>query len=88
MSPISYSKDWVSLHDTFNRTVYLHMGYNRIKLDTDPQKLGKLYYHGIWGIQIQTFTHGYQDFLVPDIFQNFMPKLVQYMEYVKTKILS
>jgi hypothetical protein len=33
-------------------------------------------------IQIQTFTHGYQDCL--DVFQNVMPKLVQEMEYVKT----
>jgi hypothetical protein len=35
-------------------------------------------------IQIQTLTHGYQDCLDPDIFQNFMTKLVQDMEYVKT----
>jgi hypothetical protein len=35
-------------------------------------------------IQIQTLTHGYQDFLVPDVFQNVMSKLVQDMEYVKT----
>jgi hypothetical protein len=35
-------------------------------------------------IQIQTLTHGYQDCLDPDVFQNVMPKLVQDMEYVKT----
>jgi hypothetical protein len=35
-------------------------------------------------IQIQTLTHGYQYFLVPDFFQNVMSKLVQDMEYVKT----
>jgi hypothetical protein len=35
-------------------------------------------------IQIQTLTHGYQDCLVPDDFQNVMSKLVQDMEYVKT----
>jgi hypothetical protein len=35
-------------------------------------------------IQIQTLTHGYQDCLVPDVFQNVMSKLVQDMEYVKT----
>jgi hypothetical protein len=35
-------------------------------------------------IQIQTLTHGYQDLLVPDVFQNLMSKLVQDMEYVKT----
>jgi hypothetical protein len=34
-------------------------------------------------IQIQTLTHGYQDFLVPYLFQNNMSKLVQDMEYVK-----
>jgi hypothetical protein len=35
-------------------------------------------------IQIQTLTHGYQDCLVPDVFQNVMSKLVQDMEYVNT----
>jgi hypothetical protein len=35
-------------------------------------------------IQIQTLTHGYQDCLVPDAFQNLISKLVQDMEYVKT----
>jgi hypothetical protein len=34
-------------------------------------------------IQIQTLTHGYQDCLVPNVFQNVMSKLVQDMEYVK-----
>jgi hypothetical protein len=34
--------------------------------------------------KIQTLTHGYQDCLVPDVFQNVMSKLVQDMEYVKT----
>jgi hypothetical protein len=31
-----------------------------------------------------TLTHGYQDCLDPDIFQNVMSKLVQDMEYVET----
>jgi hypothetical protein len=35
-------------------------------------------------IQIQMLTHGYQDCLIPDVFQNIMSKLVQDMEYVKT----
>jgi hypothetical protein len=35
-------------------------------------------------IQIQTLTHGYQDCMIPDDFQNVMSKLVQDMEYVKT----
>jgi hypothetical protein len=32
----------------------------------------------------KTLTHGYQDFLDPDVFQNVMSKLVQDMEYVST----
>jgi hypothetical protein len=39
-------------------------------------------------IQIVALTHGYQVFLVPNIFQNVMSKLVQDMEYVKTSLLS
>jgi hypothetical protein len=39
-------------------------------------------------IQIQMLTHGYQDCLIPDVFQNVKSKLVQDMEYVKTNILS
>jgi hypothetical protein len=35
-------------------------------------------------IQIPMHTHGYQDCLVPDVFQNVISKLVQGMEYVKT----
>jgi hypothetical protein len=34
--------------------------------------------------QIQTLTHGYQDFLVSHVFRNVMSKLVQDMEYVRT----
>jgi hypothetical protein len=39
-------------------------------------------------IQIQMLSHGCQDRLVPDVFQNFMPKLVQDIEYAQTIILS
>jgi hypothetical protein len=35
-------------------------------------------------IQIQMLTHGHQDYLFPDVFQNVMSKLVQDMEYAKT----
>jgi hypothetical protein len=35
-------------------------------------------------IQIKMLTHGYQDCLDPDVFQNVISKLVQDMEYVKT----
>jgi hypothetical protein len=34
-------------------------------------------------IQIQKLINGYQDCLVPDVFQNVMSKLFQNMEYVK-----
>jgi hypothetical protein len=39
-------------------------------------------------IQIQTLTHGYQDCLVPDAFQNVMSKLVQEMEYFGSNLRS
>jgi hypothetical protein len=39
-------------------------------------------------IQIQPLTHGYQDCLNPDVFQNFISKLVQDMEYADISILS
>jgi hypothetical protein len=39
-------------------------------------------------IQIQAFTDGYHDCLVPDVFQNVMTKLVQDMEYVDTSTQS
>jgi hypothetical protein len=35
-------------------------------------------------IQILTLTHGNQGCLVPDVFQTYMSKLVQVMEYAKT----
>jgi hypothetical protein len=41
-----------------------------------------------WGSTNTTLTHGYQDCLVPDVFQNVMSKLVQDMEYVKTDMSS
>jgi hypothetical protein len=44
----------------------------------------KLYSHDRWESKNKTLNHGYQDFHVPDVFQNFMSKLVQDMEYVKT----
>jgi hypothetical protein len=64
-----------------NSALDLNMGYYYIKLDADAQKLctivfpwGKYKYKRLpMGIKIAT-----------DIFQNFMFKLVQDMEYVKT----
>jgi hypothetical protein len=38
--------------------------------------------------QIQTLTHGYQDFFVFDVFQAIRSKLVQDMEYVMMSFLS
>jgi hypothetical protein len=68
--------------------LYLNMDYYHIKLDADAKAI----YHCIpmvnGKIQIQTLTHGYQDFLVPDVFQNIMSKLVHDMEYVKKTIKS
>jgi hypothetical protein len=39
-------------------------------------------------LQIQTLTHGYQDFLGPDVSQNDMSNFVQDVEYFKANILS
>jgi hypothetical protein len=49
----------------------------------------QLYSNEAWGtqIQIQRLIDGYQDFLIPDIFQSAMSKLVQDMEYIKTIVL-
>jgi hypothetical protein len=39
-------------------------------------------------IKIHALTHGHQDCMVLDVFQNVMSKLVQGMEYVKGNVLS
>jgi hypothetical protein len=71
---------------TFASALDLNMGYYHIKFDAD-YSFSKAMYNCIpmehRKIQIQTLTHGYQDSLVPDVFQNIMSKLVQDMEYVK-----
>jgi hypothetical protein len=71
---------------TFASALDLNMGYYHIKLDAD-YSFSKAMYHCIpmvdGKIQIQTLTHGYQDCLDPDVFQNYMSKLVQDTEYVK-----
>jgi hypothetical protein len=70
---------------TFASALDSNMGYYHIKLDADAQKLCTIVFPWRMGkIQIQTLTHGYQDCLVHDVFQNVMSKLVQDMEYVKT----
>jgi hypothetical protein len=90
-SPISYSKDWDRWHDPMNWRVYLCFSIGlKYGLLSDQTRCwcSKTMYKCInmvdGKIQIQTLTHGYQDCLVPDVFQNVMSKLVQNMEYVKT----
>jgi hypothetical protein len=69
---------------------WLNIGFYLIKLDAE-RWCSKPIYNCIsmtYGkIQIPRLTHGYRDFLNPDVFQNVMSKLVQDMEYVKTIIL-
>jgi hypothetical protein len=93
MSPISYSKDWKQEHDPFNGRVYLcfsiGLKYELLSHQTRSWRwCSKAMYNCIpmsYGkIQIQTINHGYQDCLVPDVFQNIMSKLVQDIEYAKT----
>jgi hypothetical protein len=76
---------------TFVSALDLEIGYYQIKLDADYW-LSKAMYHCIpmadGKIQIQTLSHGYQDCLLPDVFQNVMSNLIQEMEYIKTKMLS
>jgi hypothetical protein len=67
----------------------LNMGYYHIKLDSDTQNICISVFPWPLGKRlIKTLTHGYQDFLVPDVFQNVMSKLVQDMEYVNTSTQS
>jgi hypothetical protein len=56
----------------------------------DAQKLYTILFQccNMQNTNIKTLTHGYQDRLFHDAFQNIMTKLVQEMEYVKTNILS
>jgi hypothetical protein len=75
---------------TFASALDLNMGYYHIKLDadadSDAQNYVQLYSHG--QNTIQKLTHGYQDCLDPDVFQNVISMLVQDMKYVKTIIPS
>jgi hypothetical protein len=74
---------------TFASALDLNVGHNYIKLDADAQKLCTIVFPWNMGnVQIQTLTNGYQDFLIPDVIQNVMSKLVQDMEYVKSSMLS
>jgi hypothetical protein len=73
---------------TFASALDLNMGYYHIKLDIDAQKICTIVFPRHIEIQIQALIQGYQDFLVPDVFQNVTSKLVQDVEFVKTKMLS
>jgi hypothetical protein len=68
---------------TFATGLNLNMGYDHIKLDTDAQKLCTIVFPR------QTYNHTRLPMRIkiaiyPDVFQNFMSKLTQDMEYVKT----
>jgi hypothetical protein len=65
---------------SFTSELDLNMGYDHIKLVPIVQNLCTIVFP--WD------THGYEDCHNPGIFQNFMSKLVQVMEYVKTNFLS
>jgi hypothetical protein len=72
----------------FASVLDLNMGYHHTKLEADAQKLCTICIPMTYRkVQIQTLTHEYQDWMDPDVFQNFMSKLVQDMEYIKTNIL-
>jgi hypothetical protein len=72
---------------TFASALDLNMGYYHIKLDADAQNLCTIVFP--WHIgkyKYKRLPKGIK--IAPDVFQNFMSKLVQYMEYVKTNMLS
>jgi hypothetical protein len=72
---------------TFASALDLNMGYYHIKLDADTQNLCTIVFP--WHIgkyKYKRLPKGIK--IAPDVFQNFMSKLVQDMEYVKTNMLS
>jgi hypothetical protein len=55
-----------------------NISFNYIKIDDDAQKIYTIVFP--WNMEkykIQTLTHGYQECLALDNFQNVIPKLVQ-----------
>jgi hypothetical protein len=63
----------------------LKIGYYHIKLDGDAQKLCTIVFP--WRkYKYKCLPMGIK--IAPDVFHNIMSKLVQDMEYVKTKMLS
>jgi hypothetical protein len=72
---------------TFALALDLNMGYYHIKLDADAQKLCTIVFP--WHMEkykYKRLTMGIK--IPPDVFQNFISKLVQDMEYTKTSFLS
>jgi hypothetical protein len=68
---------------TFASALDLNMGYYHIKLEADAQKLCTIVFPWHMGIcKYKCLPMGIK--IAPDDFQNFMSKLVQDMEYVKT----
>jgi dihydroorotate dehydrogenase len=72
---------------TFASALDLNMGYYHIKLDANAQNLCTVVFP--WG----KYKYNYKRLpmgikIAPDVFQNFMSKFVQGMEYVKNDILS
>jgi hypothetical protein len=66
---------------TFASALDLNMGYYLIKIDADAQKLFTIVLP--WGkYKYKRLPMGIK--IAPDVFQNFMSKFVQDMEYVKT----
>jgi hypothetical protein len=74
---------------TFVSALDLNMGYYHIKLDHDAQELCTIVFPWHMGTyKYKRLPMGIKIACFPDVFQNFMSKLVQDIEYVKTNILS
>jgi dihydroorotate dehydrogenase len=70
---------------TFASALDLNMGYYHIKLDSDAQRLCTIVFPWQMGkYKYKRLPMGIK--IAPDVFQNVMSKLVQDMEYVKTKL--
>jgi hypothetical protein len=72
---------------TFASAFDLNMGYYHNKLDADAQHSCTIVFP--WPMGNYKYKHipmGIK--IAPEVFQNFMSKLVQYMEYVKKTIIS
>jgi hypothetical protein len=58
-------------------------------VDADAQRLCTIAFPWQMGkYKYKHFAHGYQDCLVPDVFQNIMSNFFQDMKYIKNNMLS